>query len=346
MSLAQNAADLLSVASLARKYPGGGGVDDVSLGVAPGTITGFIGVNGAGKSTTLRCVMGLIQPDAGEISLFGRPANGESRRRIGFLPEERGLFPRDRARNAIAFHARLKGVPRRDALITADRLLDRTGLGARRNARLEELSKGNVQRVQILCALAHAPELLILDEPLSGLDPIAQSEMLALFAEFKAGGGAILFSTHSMTAAEQLCDRIVMLASGRTVFEGSVEEAAKLAPHGAIIVTTDHERLCAAASSLQGQVLPMSRGMAQSERWRVLLPRHTPHPALLRALSEHAVPVLSFAPITANLEGAFWDIAAPSITHASNAPPEMPAPAPAPHEAEPAAKPARGRRAA
>ncbi|HEX7760448.1 MAG TPA: ATP-binding cassette domain-containing protein, partial [Caulobacteraceae bacterium] len=233
---------LLQVSNLAKRYPSGGGVDDVSLSVAPGAITGFIGVNGAGKSTTLRCVLGLVRPDAGEVRLFGRPADGAGRRRVGFLPEERGLFPRDRARDVIAFHARLKGMGRKAALASADRLLERIGLGGgvgggRQSARIETLSKGNAQRVQILCALAHGPDLLILDEPLSGLDPIAQSEVLSLFAEFRAGGGAILFSTHSMAAAETLCDAVVVLAGGRTVFEGPVAEASGRAPHGAVVVT-------------------------------------------------------------------------------------------------------------
>src|SRR6185369_9354471 len=137
------------------------------------SVTGFIGVNGAGKSTTLRCIMGLLEPDAGEIQLFGAAPSRAARARIGFLPEERGLFPHERAREAIAFHGRLKGMRRRDALDAADRLLERIGLGARRYDRLANLSKGNAQRVQVLCALVHEPQLLLLDEPLSGLDPVA-----------------------------------------------------------------------------------------------------------------------------------------------------------------------------
>src|SRR5258706_16415551 len=145
--------DLLKVSALARRFTGGNGISDVSLSVPPGSVTGFIGVNGAGKSTTLRCVMGLLRPDAGEIRLFGAPASRASRTRIGFLPEERGLFPHERAREAIAFHGRLKGMRRRVALDAADRLLERIGLGARRNDKLASLSKGNAQRVQVLCAL-------------------------------------------------------------------------------------------------------------------------------------------------------------------------------------------------
>ncbi len=315
-----SALEVLRVVNLAKRYAGGGGVDGVSMSVAAGAITGFIGVNGAGKSTTLRCILGLMRPDAGAIRLFGAPAGPDARRRIGFLPEERGLFPRERARDVIAFHARLKGLAKRDAYQAADSLLERIGLGGRQRARIEELSKGNAQRVQILCALAHRPELLILDEPLSGLDPIAQAEILSLFAEFRASGGAILFSTHSMAAAQHLCDRVVMLAGGRTVFEGSLAEASDRAPHGVVIVTSDPDRLLAAAESVGGEARPMAGAIGEATRWRIVLPRQVPHPALMRALAENATPIFSFEPIKQDLEGAFWDLAA--TTGRTQAPPQ------------------------
>jgi ABC-2 type transport system ATP-binding protein len=304
--------DLLTVRDLAKRFAGGGGVHAVSMTVRAGDITGFIGANGAGKSTTLRCILGLLSPDAGEIRLFGGRADARARRRLGFLPEERGLSPQERARDVVAFHARLKGMDKAGAYRAADRLLERIGLGARRRARIGELSKGNAQRVQILCALAHDPALLILDEPLSGLDPVAQSEVLSLFAEFRAGGGAILFSTHSMAAAEALCDRIVMVAAGRTVFEGDLAEAAAGVSHGAVVVTSDPAALAAAARAVGGELRPMSGGIGEATRWRVLLPREVPHPALLRALAEHATPILAFQPIEPSLEAAFWEHAAPA----------------------------------
>ena len=278
-------------------FAGGGGIDAVSMSVRAGSVTGFIGVNGAGKSTTLRCILGLVRPDAGTISLFGQPTNARIRRGVGFLPVERGVFPRERAREAIAFHARLKGLTKAEAMRSADRLLERIGLGDRLRARIGELSKGNAQRVQILCALAHAPDLLILDEPLSGLDPVAQSDILSLFAEFRAGGGAVLFSTHSMAAAESLCDQVVILAGGRTVFEGPLAEASATAPHGAVVVTSDEAGLTAAATAVGGEVRPLSSRMGEASRWRVVLPRQVTHPALMRALAEHTVPIFAFEPI-------------------------------------------------
>lgn len=302
-------ADLLRITGLAKRFRGGEGISDVSFSAPAGAVTGFIGVNGAGKSTTLRCALGLLKPDAGEISLFGAPFNLRARLRVGFLPEERGLFPHERARDAIAFHGRLKGMERKAALNSADRLLERVGLGARKYDRIASLSKGNAQRVQVLAAMVHDPDLLLLDEPLSGLDMIAQSELLSLLAAFRARGGGILFSTHSLAAAETICDRVVMLSAGRTIFEGAVPDASALAPHGAIVVTADAAGLGAAAAMLGGHIVPVAGSMGEAARWRVVLPRHITHPALIRALSERSVPVFAFEPIKPGLEGAFWHLA-------------------------------------
>ncbi|MBN9544771.1 MAG: ATP-binding cassette domain-containing protein [Alphaproteobacteria bacterium] len=302
-------ADLLKITGLAKRFRGGGGVSDVFFSVPAGAVTGFIGVNGAGKSTTLRCALGLLKPDAGQVSLFGAPFDLTARRRVGFLPEERGLFAHERARDAIGFHGRLKGMTRKEALASADRLLERVGLGARKNDRIASLSKGNAQRVQVLAAMVHDPELLLLDEPLSGLDPIAQSELLSLLAAFRARGGGILFSTHSLAAAESICDRVVMLSAGRTIFEGGVPDASALAPHGAIVVTADAEGLGTAAAMLGGHIVPVAGAMGEVARWRVVLPRHITHPVLIRALSERRVPIFAFEPIKPGLEGAFWHLA-------------------------------------
>jgi ABC-2 type transport system ATP-binding protein len=300
--------DLLRVAGLTKRFVGQRGIVNVSLSVPAGSITGFIGANGAGKSTTLRCILGLLRPDAGEIRVFGTVPTPSLRSRIGFLPEERGLFGHEGARDAIVFHGRLKGMSRKDARASADELLERFGLGLRKNERIGLLSKGNAQRVQVLCALVHRPQLLLLDEPLSGLDPIAQAELMSLVAEFRVSGGAVLFSTHSMAAAESICDRIVILADGRSVFEGSLNNAAALAPHGAIVVTADAAGLVSAASMIGGRAVPLGSAMAGATRWRVLLPPSVTHPVLLRSLSEHAVPLMSFQPIKADLESAFWQL--------------------------------------
>jgi ABC-2 type transport system ATP-binding protein len=195
------------------------------------------------------------------------------------------------------------------AFAATDRLLERVGLGARKHDRIAALSKGNAQRVQVLAAMVHDPELLLLDEPLSGLDLIAQSELLSLLAEFRAQGGGILFSTHSMAAAETICDRVVMLSEGRTIFEGAVPDASALAPHGAIVVTADAEGLGAAARMLGGHIVPVAGTMGEAARWRVVLPRAITHPVLIRALAEYKVPIFAFEAIKPGLEGAFWHLA-------------------------------------
>ena len=136
--------------------------------------------------------------------------------------------------------------------------------------------------------------------------------MLSLLAEFRGRGGSVLFSTHSMSAAETVCDRVVMLAGGRTVFEGAIPDAAALAPHGAVVVTADDAGLAAAARAVGGEIIPLASGMGEAGRWRVLLPPGVTHPALVRALAEHGVPIFSFHPIEASLESAFWQLARPS----------------------------------
>ncbi|MDP3173173.1 MAG: ATP-binding cassette domain-containing protein, partial [Phenylobacterium sp.] len=281
---------------------------EVSFIVPPASITAFIGVNGAGKSTTLKCVMGLAEKDAGAVDLFGRPASFRARRQVGFLPEERGLAPRDRARDAIAFSGRLQGLPRADAYRRADELLERIGLGERRRSRIGDLSKGNAQRVQILCAIAHDPKLLILDEPFSGLDPLAQAELQSLFAEHRARGGAILFSTHAMAVAERLCDRVVVVSHGRTVFEGDMAAAAEHAPHGVYVTVDNAAALLEVVSRLEGSAQAFSGRIGQAMRWRVLLPERVPYVTLMRALAERELAVHGFEPIAADLEGAFFTL--------------------------------------
>ena len=302
--------EVLAVAALAKRFADGTGIHDVSFVVPAGSVTGFIGANGAGKSTTLRCILGLMQPDAGEIRVFGARWSKAVRAHIGFLPEERGLFPHERVRDAILFQGRLKGMRRRDALAAADRLLERAGLLHRSGDRIGSMSKGIAQRVQVLSALVHHPRLLVLDEPLSGLDPAAQTEMLSLFAEFRADGGAILFSTHAMASAEGFCDRVVMLAAGRTVFEGTVAEASRAGACGAIVATGDAAGLRAAVADLGGRVRPLPTAVGEPARWRVVLPLHVRHSALVHALDQRGVTHSALHPAKPDLETAFWNFAA------------------------------------
>jgi len=211
-------------------------VDDVSFTVNPGEIIGFLGPNGAGKTTTLRMALGLIKPDEGHVKLFGGVPGDESAfGRIGFLPEERGLYKKQTARESIAHMARLNGVKGKEAFRLADEMLDKYGLSEAKRKKNKDMSKGMAQKVQLLSAIAHNPEFYILDEPFSGLDPVNQQVLEAMVREIAEADSTVIFSTHVMEHAERLCDRIILMAGGRKVFDGPTEEALAKAPRRMVI---------------------------------------------------------------------------------------------------------------
>ncbi|MCL4836538.1 MAG: ATP-binding cassette domain-containing protein [Thermoanaerobaculia bacterium] len=197
-------------------------VDSVSFAVPKGSLFGLLGPNGAGKTTTIRMVMDILAPDRGEVRLFGRPRSRGDLRRIGYLPEERGLYRRMTVADQLVFLGELQGVPRREAGRRAEHWLERLELGAWAKAKVEALSKGMQQKIQIAGTLLHEPDLLILDEPFSGLDPINQGVLKEVLSELRGRGTTILFSTHIMEHAEKLCDRICLISGGRVVLEGEL----------------------------------------------------------------------------------------------------------------------------
>jgi len=196
-------------------------VDDVTFSVRPGGMTGFIGANGAGKTTTMRIVLGLLAADAGTVCWRGSPVGAAQRRRFGYMPEERGLYPKMAVLDQIVFFARLHGVDAGAAERRARSLLEELGLGPRAGDRLEQLSLGNQQRAQVAVALVHEPELLVLDEPFSGLDPVAVDTMATLLRRRATAGVPVLFSSHQLDLVERLCDDIVILHRGRVVAAGA-----------------------------------------------------------------------------------------------------------------------------
>ncbi len=226
-------------------------VDRLGFVVEAGRIVGFLGPNGAGKTTTLRMALGLVDPDAGEILTLGERNPRRVRDRIGFLPEERGLYRRMTPLDAIAFFAALKGMSRSDARARAMQLLQAHGLGVVARSQIRRLSKGMAQKVQLLAALAHEPELVLLDEPFSGLDPVNQQTLEGMIRDLARRGAAVVFSTHVMEHAERLCDQVVLLAKGRKVFDGAVAEARAAAPR---ILTLEGALDPAAVQSLPGVV--------------------------------------------------------------------------------------------
>ena len=232
----------LSLKNISKSFAGKVAVEDVSFDVKPGEIIGFLGPNGAGKTTTIRMALGLVKQDAGEVSLFGQPPGPHAFGRVAFLPEERGLYKKQTARESIAHMARLNGMKAKDAFPLADRLLDKYGLGEAKRKKNKNMSKGMAQKVQLLSAIAHDPEFYILDEPFSGLDPVNQQVLENMVREIADRGRTIIFSTHVMEHAERLCDRIILMSGGRKVFDGSLESALEKAPRRLILKAND-ERL-------------------------------------------------------------------------------------------------------
>ena len=200
-------------------------VDGVSLRVPAGSIYGILGPNGAGKTTTIRMLLGIIDPDSGRRTLLGRDRPLEASREVGYLPEERGLYPAMSAREAIAFMGALRGLPLREGRQRAATLLEGRGLGDWTDKPIRTLSKGMAQTVQLLGTIVHQPRLIVLDEPFSGLDAINQAKLEDLIREEAAAGTTVIFSTHVIAHAERLCERVAIIARGKVAFDGAVDEA-------------------------------------------------------------------------------------------------------------------------
>ena len=212
----------IELVGVRKAFDGQVAVDELSLAVPAGSVFGLLGPNGAGKTTTIRMIMDILGPDRGEVRLFGRPRQTGDGARIGYLPEERGLYRKMTVEEHLAFLGELHGLARRRARELSRTWLERVGLADRARAKVETLSKGMQQKIQLAATVLHDPELLILDEPFSGLDPINQSLFKDLIAEFRGRGRTILFSTHVMEHAEKLCDRIALIAKGRVLLAGDL----------------------------------------------------------------------------------------------------------------------------
>lgn len=197
---------------------------DMTLHVQPGEMYGFVGSNGAGKSTTMRIALGVLAADSGEVLMGDKPIDDDLRRRIGYMPEERGLYAKEKIGDQLRFFARLHGLNDTAAKQNAESLLEQLGLAERADDKLEELSLGNQQRVQLAASLIHDPELLILDEPFSGLDPVAVNVMSDLLVERCKAGVPVLFSSHQLDLVQRLCDRVGIISKGRMKAEGTVDE--------------------------------------------------------------------------------------------------------------------------
>ena len=217
-------ATMLELSRLSKRFGSLQALDDLSLSLDRGEIVGFVGSNGAGKSTTMRIVMGVLAADSGAVTWMGAPVDAAIRRTIGYMPEERGLYPRMKVAEQLVYLARLHGLSASAAKAAAERWTERLGLEGRRGDEVQSLSLGNQQRVQLAAALVSDPELLILDEPFSGLDPVAVDVMSQVLLERAAAGVPTLFSSHQLDVVERLCDRVVIIRSGRLVADGTIPE--------------------------------------------------------------------------------------------------------------------------
>lgn len=297
-------APVLELVGVSKSYDGRPAVAGLSFSVAPGQICGFLGPNGAGKTTSIRMILDIIQPDAGEIRVFGGPPGGSGRDRIGFLPEERGLYRKMTALAVITYFGRMKGLKASVARQRAASLLTTYGLGDAAHKKIKALSKGMAQKVQILAAIVHEPSLVILDEPFSGLDPVNQKTLEELVLGLKARGATVLFSTHVMQHAERLCDRIVLLAEGRKVFDGGIADALGRVPRR-VFLETDVGVDLASRVAVSGAAFSREPDNEGRAVWRADLADGADAQALLRACVDAGVALRRFEPVRAHLHDAF-----------------------------------------
>jgi ABC-2 type transport system ATP-binding protein len=295
---------------LVKRFDGALAVDGVDLAVPEGAIYGVLGPNGAGKTTTLRMLLGIIEPDSGERRVLGHANPQHIARQIGYLPEERGLYPSMKAYDAIAFMGALRGLPLAEGRKRGRELLEANGLGYATERQIRQLSKGMAQQVQLLGTLVHEPRLVILDEPFSGLDAINQGKLERLIRDMAAKGTTVIFSTHVIAHAERLCDSVAIIAGGKVPYAGSVDAARdRIRPQ--VRLETRHREGPWRAALPQGSRL-------EGNFWHFPLPESGVEP-LLRALIEGDAGILSLSIERAGLHDAFVAIAGEAAARALEA---------------------------
>ncbi len=263
-------------------------VDDVSFNIEKGSVYGLLGPNGAGKTTTIRMIMDIIAPDSGQIIFGENQQSGDFADQIGYLPEERGLYRKMKVKDVILFMAELRGMDRADAFNEIDRWLQKMDLVEWENKKIEDLSKGMAQKIQFIATVIHRPELIILDEPFSGLDPINMTLLKDLMLELNADGATIIFSTHIMEQAEKLCEKICLVNAGKIVLEGDLREIKKSFGRGSVEIEYSGDvdliknSRCVARFNDFGQYVEV----------KLNAPEH--YSALLRELVESSVDITRF----------------------------------------------------
>jgi len=277
-------------------------VHDVSLTVPRAGIYGFLGPNGAGKTTTIRMIFDIVKPTGGRITILGASSALDVRPRIGYLPEEKGLYKAMTAAATVAYFATLKGLSRKAAKQRAAELLERYGLGEFADTRIQALSKGMSQKVQVICAIAHEPEFVVLDEPFSGLDPVNQQVLEKLITDLAQRGATVLFSTHVMQHAERICDHLFLIVKGRKIFDGTVAGAKATIPRRVLIRT---ESSIDALVGLDGVAGIKPLGERPTKDWEIRLRGQTSAQLILEKCFQNGIVLRRFDHSEPSLHDAF-----------------------------------------
>ncbi|MFK7864572.1 MAG: ABC transporter ATP-binding protein [Pseudohongiellaceae bacterium] len=291
MSNSVKSESVLSLGNVVKTYGDFTAVNGISLDIPKGSIYGFLGPNGAGKTTTIRMILEIIKPTSGTVTILGHSSALDVRNKIGYLPEEKGLYKKMKVWSTIAYFAMLKGMEKKRAKEQAFALLERYGLKDFADAKVEALSKGMGQKVQVLAAVAHEPELVILDEPFSGLDPINQAVLEELINDMARNGQTVIFSTHVMQHAERLCDRLLLITKGQKIFDGTLAEAKATVARRVTIATHDSvERL----NHLNGVTSINETGNSTLQEWHLEIDESFDPQAILSFCSDNKINLAKF----------------------------------------------------
>jgi len=289
----------LRVENVTKRYGDFTAVDDLSFSVRPGRVFGFLGPNGAGKTTTIRMIVGITAPDEGTVELFGQRISNEMQNRIGYLPEERGLYKKMKVQDQLRYFAALKGVPQGEADKRIDSWLERMNLSEWKKKKTTDLSKGMQQKIQFISTVLHDPDLLILDEPFSGLDPINVEFLINVISEFKTKEKTIIFSTHLMESAERLCNDILLINRSKKIVSGTLREVKE--SYGKNLVAL---RIEGGESVLQDKTL-VAAMVEHSDETQIELAAGADSQGLLKKLIESGAKVTKFEEVEPSLNDIF-----------------------------------------